>query len=338
MREELLLLHKIINPAPRELVEYVFSGAFSPEDLQEFGISRRKAERLKDHELLENLKSQVEKASREGWGVLFYDEEGYPQLLREISHPPILIFVKGRIECPCFAVVGTRRASGYGRSIAYDFSRKIASSGITVVSGLAYGIDTKAHLGALEAGRTIAVLGSGAFHIYPSSNRSLAKKISEKGALITEFFPEDRPAKFRFPLRNRIIAGISFGVLVVEAPPRSGALITARLALEYGRDVFAVPGDIGRKSSLGTNRLIQEGAKLVVSVEDIIGEYAEKEVELTEVEEFLLQFIPPAEGVDAEFLSEASGLSPERIFPLLLSLEMKGVIIGISGWRYRRIV
>ena len=338
MREKLLLLHKIINPAPKELVEHIFSGAFSPDDLQKFGISRKRAEKLRDSELLKNLKSQLEKAGREGWRVLFYDDDEYPGVLREISHPPVLIFVRGTIECPCFAVVGTRRASQYGRGIAHDFSRKIASSGITVVSGLAYGIDTKAHIGALEAGRTIAVLGSGAFHIYPSSNRSLARKISEKGALITEFFPEERPAKFRFPLRNRIIAGISFGVLVVEAPEKSGALITARLALEYGRDVFAVPGDIGRKNSRGTNRLIQEGAKLVLSVEDIIGEYAEKEVELTEEEEFLLQFIPSGEGVDAEFLSEASGLSPERIFPLLLSLEMKGVIIGISGWRYRRIV
>ncbi len=338
MREKLLLLHRIINPAPKELVDFAFSRNFNPEDLLQFGLSQRRAEKLRDEELLSELKSQVEKAKAEGWRLVFYDDEEYPRVLREISHPPILLFVKGEIQCPCFAVVGTRRASEYGRGIALDFSRKIASSGITVVSGLAYGIDTKAHSGALQGGRTIAVLGSGALHIYPPSNLSLARQIARKGALVTEFFPHDRPSKFRFPLRNRIIAGLSFGVLVVEAPRKSGALITAKLALEYGRDVFAIPGDIGRRNSEGANRLIQEGAKLVLSVEDIIGEYAEREVELTREEEFLLQFIPAQGGVDAEFLSESSGLSPEEIFPILLGLEMKGVIIGISGWRYRRIV
>ncbi len=338
MREKLILLHRLINPTPKPLVELAFSKEISPDDLVRFGISRRKARRLEDGNLLGDLLHQIEKARESGWRLVFYDQDEYPGLLRETSHPPILLFVKGKIEPPCIAVVGTRRATSYGRGIAQEFSWKLASSGITVVSGLAHGIDTWAHKGALRGGKTVAVLGSGALHIYPASNRSLAEEIAEKGALVSEFFPQDPPARFRFPLRNRIIAGMSFATLVVEAPPQSGALITARLALEYGRDVFAVPGDINRSTSQGTNRLIQEGAKPVLSVEDIIGEYSQPRVEVSEEEEFLLGFFPPGQEVDVEFLSEASGLSPERLFPLLLSLEMKGVIIGISGWRYRKIV
>ncbi len=338
MREKLILLHRLTNPTPKPLVDLAFSKEISPDDLLEFGISKKKARRLKDGKLLEELLRQIEKAKESGWDLIFYDQDDYPSLLREISHPPVLLFVKGKIECPCIAVVGTRRATSYGRGIAQEFSWKLASSGITVVSGLAHGIDTWAHRGALRGGKTVAVLGSGAFNIYPASNRSLAEEIAGSGALVSEFFPEDPPARFRFPLRNRIIAGMSFATLVVEAPLRSGALITARLALEYGRDVFAVPGDISRTTSQGANRLIQEGAKPVLSVEDIVGEYSQPQVEVSEEEQFLLQFFPSGQEVDVEFLSETSGLSPERLFPLLLSLEMKGVIIGISGWRYRRIV
>ncbi len=338
MREKLILLHRLTNPTPRELVEIAFRRDISVGDLVEFGITRRKASKLQDRALLEELKGQIEVARRQGWRLVFYDDEEYPELLREISHPPILLFVKGEVTCPCVAVVGTRRATSYGRGIAQEFSWKLASSGITVVSGLALGIDTWAHRGALRGGRTVAVLGSGPLNIYPASNRALAEEIAQRGALVSEFFPEDGPAKFRFPLRNRIIAGMSFATLVVEAPLKSGALITAHLALDYGRDVFAVPGDINRRTSQGTNRLIQEGAKPVLSVEDVVGEYSRPEVDLSEEEEFLLQFLPPGQEVDVEFLSEASGLSPEKLFPLLLALEMKGVIIGTSGWRYRRIV
>lgn len=338
MRETILLFQRLISPAPKDIVDFLARENFRLDVIESLKISERKKKKFFDPELSIWIKRQIEKAESEGWHVITYLDEEYPELLREISHPPIAVFVKGSLNFPCFAVVGTRKATEYGRSVAFDFSNKLASAGITIVSGLAYGIDTYAHKGALKGGFTIAVLGSGCCHIYPSSNRRLAEEISRKGAILTEFFPGDPPAKFRFPMRNRIIAGLSFGVLVVEAGERSGALITARFALEYGRDVFAVPGNIGRKVSQGTNRLIQQGAKLVTCVEDIIGEYSqEKQVKLSEEEEMLLSYIPADEAVDAEFLAEASSLRPEEIFRILLELEMKGVIIQTSGWRYRRI-
>ena len=338
MMENLLLLHRVFNPVPKSFISQISGGEFSPGNFRKFGISDRKIKKLQDPKLLKWARKQVEIAENDGWKALTYFDEDYPEPLREISHPPLVLFVKGKISCPCFSIVGTRGATEYGRNIASDFSRKIASSGMTIVSGLAYGIDTYSHRGALQSGKTIAVLGSGSKHIYPSSNRTLAEKIAENGALVTEFFPDDPPAKFRFPMRNRIIAGLSFGVLVVEAGERSGAAITAKLALEYGRDVFAVPGNIGREKSIGTNRLIQAGAKLVMGIEDIIGEYYQgREISLTEEEEFLLKYIPSGETVDAEFIAEASSLRPEEVFRILLELEMKGAIIQTSGWRYRRI-
>ena len=338
MKNLLLLLHRVFNPAPKEFLEQLEKSGFNIDKLVKSGISRRKLEKLNDGSLKDWILEQKKKAEDNGWKILTFFDENYPPLLKEISHPPIIIFVKGNIELPCFAIVGTRRATEYGRSIAFNFARKLSSSGLNIVSGLAHGIDTYAHKGALSVGKTIAVLGSGGLKIYPSSNRLLAKEIAENGALVTEFFPDDGPARFRFPLRNRIIAGLSFGVLVVEAGQKSGAMITARLALEYGRDIFAIPGDIGRRTSLGTNLLIQQGAKLVLDVEDIIGEYyEEKKVVLTKEEEILLSYIPENESVDAEFLTEVTSIRPERIFRLLLELEMKGVIIQTSGWRYRKI-
>ncbi len=338
MKETVLLFHRLISPAPKEIVDFLARENFRVEAVDGLNISLRRKEKFRDVELKNWLEVQIEKADSEGWRILLYTDEDYPAILREISHPPIALFVKGKIDFPCFAVVGTRRATEYGRAVAFDFSKKLASYGITVVSGLAYGIDTYAHRGALQGGSTVAILGSGCCHIYPASNKRLAEEISHKGALITEFFPDDPPAKFRFPMRNRIIAGLGFGTLVVEAGERSGALITARFALEYGRDVFAVPGNIGRRTSSGTNKLIQQGARLVTCVEDIIGEYYEEnDVKLSQEEELILSYIPADEAVDAEFIAEASSLRPEEIFRILLELEMKGVIIQTSGWRYRRI-
>lgn len=338
MRETLFLFQRLISPAPKDIVDFLARENFRLDVIDSLEISDRKKKRFFDPELLIWIKHQMEKAESSGWRVLTYVDEEYPEFLREISHPPIALFIKGSLNFPCFAVVGTRKATEYGRSVAFDFSNKLASAGITVVSGLAYGVDTYAHKGALQGGFTVAVLGSGCRHIYPSSNRRLAEEISRKGAILTEFFPDDPPAKFRFPMRNRIIAGLSFGVLVVEASEKSGALITARFALEYGRDVFAVPGNIGRRVSQGTNRLIQQGAKLVTCVEDIIGEYhQEKQIKLSDEEEMLLSYIPTDKTVDAEFLAEATCLRPEEIFRILLELEIKGVIIQTSGWRYRKI-
>ncbi|HDL84952.1 MAG TPA: DNA-protecting protein DprA, partial [Candidatus Acetothermia bacterium] len=194
--------------------------------------------------------------------------------MRQIENPSAVLYVRGetRIDTTrTLAIVGTRRSSRYGRSMAGKLAQDLARLGLTVVSGLAIGIDTAAHKGALQSGCTVAVLGSGLAHIYPASNTRLAAQICEQGgSLVSEYPLTMPPSKWTFPQRNRIISGLSRGVIVVEAPQRSGALITARLASEQGREVFAVPGNATSTASAGTNALITDGAKLVTRVNDVI--------------------------------------------------------------------
>ena len=203
----------------------------------------------------------------------------YPVILKNIYNPPNELFIAGEIlssDSNAVAIVGTRRATHYGLGNAEKLAYDLAIRGITVVSGLARGIDSAAHRGALRAGgRTIAVLGSGHNKIYPPENRKLYYEIIKKGAVISEFPPDTAPSKTSFPKRNRIISGLSKGIVVIEAPERSGALITADFALEQGREVFAMPGNIDTGRSIGTNRLIKEGAKLIENVSDILEELKE---------------------------------------------------------------
>ncbi len=218
--------------------------------------------------------ADLEACRRLGLKVLTWADPDYPDRLRVIDYSPAVLFVKGNFlpaQAWAVAVVGTRRPTYYGRQVARALSRDLAAGGVTVVSGLAVGIDTEAHLGALEAGGwTLAVLGSGLDQVYPWENRQLADRIAEAGALITEFPPGTQPAAQNFPIRNRIISGLSLGVVVVEADEASGALITAGYAADQGRDVFAVPGPITSPQSRGTNRLIQDGAGLVTGADDIL--------------------------------------------------------------------
>lgn len=198
----------------------------------------------------------------------------YPRLLREIHNPPIVLYVWGTLlerDQHAMGVVGSRKTSHYGLECAKKLSYQLAYAGMTVVSGLARGIDTAAHQGALAAkGRTVAVLGSGLNQLYPAENRGLAEKIVESGAVVTEFSMEVKPDVQSFPMRNRIVSGWTFGTLVVEAGLSSGALITAAQAIDQGRSVYAVPGPIDRPTSAGSNRLIQQGAKLVMSANDML--------------------------------------------------------------------
>jgi DNA processing protein len=206
--------------------------------------------------------------------VTLYDDR-YPEYLKNIPDPPVVIYVCGTLvrDEPCIAVVGSRKASPYGLGMAEKLSCELAGSGLCIISGLARGIDSKAHCGALSAnGRTIAVLGCGPDQVYPDENRMLAKRIRSNGAIISEFVPGTPPLPINFPFRNRIISGISQGVLVIEAGERSGSLITAYYALDQGREVFAMPGNINSSTSRGTNRLIKEGAKIVTDVGDILEE------------------------------------------------------------------
>ena len=208
--------------------------------------------------------------------VLTLYDDAYPQYLKEIDTPPLVLYIRGKLtpeDSLSVSVVGSRDAKDYGRKVSYRLSYQLAQRGLTVVSGLAKGIDTSAHRGALEAGgRTIAVMGSGLSFIYPAANSDLAEKITASGALISEFPMGVKPKPRNFPRRNRIISGLTLGTVVVEASNRSGALITARLAGEQGREVFAVPGEIFSELSTGTHKLINNGAKLINTVDDLLNE------------------------------------------------------------------
>ena len=267
-----------------------------------------------------------------------YDEV-YPARLKEIYDHPPLIYVKGEIKAEderCLAVVGTRRASMYGRQITEDFTADLARSGVTIISGLARGIDSVAHRAALDAGgRSIAVFGCGLDVIYPAENAGLARRMVEQGALISEYPLGIRPRPDRFPRRNRIMSGMSLGVLVIEAGKNSGAMITANLALEYNREVFAVPGNILSPVSAGTNRLIQEGAKLVSSYEDILEELnlggVTRQLEMKEIiptsgkEAVLLKHLG-AEPLHINEVCRNSGLSISEVSSTLAMMEIRGLV------------
>lgn len=222
------------------------------------------------------IERELELIQEYGCQVLTLYDTAYPALLKEIETPPIVIYIRGELtpeDSLSLALVGSRDAKDYGRKASYRLSYQLAQRGLTIVSGLAKGIDTAAHRGALESGgRTLAVMGSGLSFVYPAANTDLAEKITASGALISEFPMETTPKPNNFPRRNRIISGLTLGTVVVEASNRSGALITARLAGEQGREVFAVPGEIFSELSTGTHKLINNGAKLVNTVDDLLNE------------------------------------------------------------------
>ncbi len=238
------------------------------------GITPVTVQRLKDAAMRDLSKAH---AAMDQFSIrlLLLEDEEYPAALRAIDDPPPVLFVRGEIEARdevAVAIVGTRHATEYGRGLAHNFGRDLAARGVTVVSGLARGIDTAAHRGALEgSGRTFAVCGCGLDVAYPSENKNLMEEISQNGAVFSEFAPTVHPEAWHFPARNRIISGLSAGTIVVEAAERSGALITADFALEQSREVFAIPGNIHKGQSKGCHALIKQGATLVESVDDVIG-------------------------------------------------------------------
>ncbi|MBU4011636.1 MAG: DNA-processing protein DprA, partial [Proteobacteria bacterium] len=254
--------------------EAVFQASY--EDLSSIdGISDRLAGVIKKYKAPDNLKNEIDEAIKKGYKILTMSDRQYPPLLLEIPDPPPILYVSGNLDSfsKNIAVVGSRNATDYGISITKRLCSDLVSHNLTVVSGMARGIDTAAHEGALIGkGKTIAVLGSGLNRIYPAQNIKLFQKISENGAVISELPLSAEPDAFNFPARNRIISGISLGTVVVEATKRSGSLITAKLAAEQNREVFAVPGSIESFKSTGTHTLIKQGAKLVENVKDILDE------------------------------------------------------------------
>lgn len=283
--------------------------------------------------------------------IVTIDDDDYPPMLRAIEQAPYVLFYRGRLEALrqlCFAVVGSRRASPYGRKIARELARDLAAEGVVVVSGLARGIDSEAHQGAVDAGgATVAVMGSGVDVVYPTENRRLYEKIQEMGAIVSEFVPGSYPEAHHFPRRNRIISGLSRGVVVVEARQKSGALITADFALEQGRDVFAVPGPVSSETSRGTNNLIKQGAKLVSSAQDILEEYTiqppGRRVEeqqallmLDRYEEEILNYIS-YEATHMNDILANSSMGNGLASTLLIKLELYGLIKCLPGNYYVRL-
>ena len=289
-------------------------------------------------------------SEKPGCTILCWAESGYPPLLKEIPQPPPVLFVQGDLALlsrPQIAMVGSRAPSPSGRETARHFARFFSEAGLTVTSGLALGIDDACHHGALEGpSSTIAVLGHGVDRVYPASQRALAHQISEQGALISEFPLGSPPIASHFPRRNRIISGLSVGTLVVEAALQSGSLITAKQALEQGREVFAIPGSIHNPVSKGCHQLIKQGAKLVDQAEDVLEELgslvkyvthhgsqkmdAPSPSPLNPTEETLLNQIG-FECTQTDTLIARSGLAAAVVSPLLLSLELQGYIASVPG-------
>ena len=274
----------------------------------------------------------------------------YPGILKEIHNAPKQLYVRGSLPKDHnlnFAIVGTRTASDYGKTLAFKIAKELAELGFNIISGLALGIDTQAHLGALEGrGKTTAVMGSAIDDnsIYPSENLNLVKKIiSLGGAVISEYEPGTKSEIWFFPERNRIISGLSRGVLVVEAPEKSGALITARLALEQNREVFAIPGSIFSKNSIGANNLIKSGAKMVASVDDIVEELnltdlktekgIKEEENLTEEEKIILKIIEN-EPIHVDKICKISKMAAGQVLSIVSLLEIKGIIKNIGGGKF----
>lgn len=270
-------------------------------------------------------------------------DKNYPLLLKKIKNPPKVLYFKGEIKNKekCFAIVGARRCTLYGKEIAFKFAFDLAKLGITIVSGFAPGIDTMAHKGALEAGgRTIAVLGTGLDekYIYPKSNLKLSREIVKKGGvLISEYPPETSGSRFTFPQRNRIISGLSLGVLVVEAREKSGALITANLAKKQKKKVFAIPGPINSPLSKGCHLLIKEGAILVEKIEDILNELkieikkeGKEEKSKTKEEEIILKILEKG-ALHLDEIIEKTNLPSQKVISLLSFLEIEGKVKNLGG-------
>ncbi len=278
-------------------------------------------------------------------------DSSYPPALAQIAAPPPVLFQRGQIietDELAVAVVGTRAPTSYGKDIARSISADLARAGITIVSGLAKGIDGVAHQAALDAGgRTIAVLGSGIHDIYPRDHRLLASRIAEQGCVISDYLPDAKPDRWNFPARNRIISGLSRGVLVVEAPERSGALITVDFAADQGRDVFAVPGPLTSSASAGTNRLLRDGARLVRNAGDILEdlllfgsptvatEVHQPSLILDEDERRVYGFLT-ATPLHIDDIVEASGLPLPRISAILLALELQQQAQNVGAQHYIR--
>ncbi len=336
-------------------------------ELESLRLKPETIESIIKREFYEKAEVELEKVKESGGDILILDDGSYPYLLREIADPPITLYVKGNwqacFDAPCVAVVGSRRASTYGENASEMLSRDLAANGVCIISGLARGIDTAAHRGAIKGqGKTIAVLGTGINQVYPKENARLVEEILDSGGAVVSQFPlETPPLRDNFPYRNRIISGLSLGVLIVEASERSGSLITARLAMEQNREVMAVPGNITSKNSFGTNYLIKSGAKLVQQWQDAVAELpseisakilppkiddkinvedaaqnAQQPDGLNENEKLIWSMLSADGEIHIDELLEKSELSFGDLNNVLVSLDLKDLIRTLPGNNYAR--
>ncbi len=334
-------------------------------ELESSGVPARVAQAIFSQQGLKEAESEIEGTVKAGCELVAYDSYDYPPLLKQIPDAPLVLYLRGDVKLLsqyAVSMVGSRRSSAYGSSVAHRLAHDLAQRQLVIVSGLARGIDSASHRGALEAkGKTLAVLGSGIDVVYPRENRKLAEEICKSGAVISEFPLGTGPHPENFPIRNRIISGLSLGVIVVEAAEYSGSLITARLALEQNREVYAVPGNITTAQSFGPNHLIKQGAKLVDQWMDVIEEFSP---------DVRMQLLPPMEASQAEPISNQAptlfegSLPPDqkavfetlradqtsfvddvvcaariphpRVLAALLDLEMSGIVRQLPGKNFIR--
>lgn len=330
--------------------------------LERSGLKPETIRDLHAREVLVRADEEIERLVPLGIELLTLGDPDYPALLREIPDPPLVLYLRGRwreaIAQPCLAVVGSRRSSSYGINAAASLARDLAAQGLTIVSGLARGIDAAAHRGALEgAGLTLAVVGTGLDTTYPAEHHPLSREIAAAGALISEFPLGTPPLPQNFPYRNRILSGLCFAVLIVEAAEHSGSLITARMAAEQGRDVYAVPGNITSQTSFGPNYLIKDGAKLIQCARDVLEElptdlrqrllglsaHPDQAVQtnidsviLTPAEQLVIDLLSADAPAHIDQLLLASQLSSPEMMNALLGLEMKDRIIQLPGKSFLR--
>ncbi len=357
-RAWLTLAHAYLRVAELEVLVSRFGDAESivaqtPRDLKDAGLSDEKSSAITtpDDKSLSRALTWLDHDSHH---IVAFGQDSYPELLTQIPGRPLLLYVNGDVDnlhLPSLAIIGSRNPTHGGLRNSFRFSRYLARHGFAIVSGLAEGIDAAAHRGALDAdGKTVAILGHGIDRVYPATNRDLAHAIAERGALVSEYRLGAKPERWHFPERNRLISGLCLGTVVVEAARRSGSLITARLAAEQGREVFALPGSIHNPLARGCHALIRQGAKLVEAASDIIDELApltghmmqntsasartETSVFNTDHDYDELRTILSHDPVTIDELEDQSGLTIDQLSSMLLILELHGEVESLSGGRY----
>lgn len=351
LSEQLKAIKKILNRFSN--IRDLFDTSVA--DLQALSLDEETAAALISPRTLHQAEDDIEKLTGKKYTILTLEDRKYPSYLRESFDPPCVLYCAGKVDVLeefSVSIVGARKPTPYGRAVAEKLACDLATRGMVIVSGLARGIDSVAHWGALQGGKTVAVMGSGLDVTYPRENRKLFEKIIENGAVITEFPLKSPPLGYHFPMRNRIISGLSLAVVVVEASKRSGSLITARLALEQNREVMAVPGNTTSELSRGTNWLVKTGAKLVERWEDVAEELppplkdqllAQKEAKtqepllpVTPNEEKVLVLLKTDELTPVDELVEKTEFSVSEILSLSLQLELKGYINQSPGKNFQR--